>query len=81
MCGINDIAYKQDMEKARNTKLYLEYKKHYGKDYANGFIRGITEGKMCANVDIVKKMKLQGFSIDDIRYVVDLSYEEISKLQ
>ena len=78
MRGIEYTAYKQDMEKVRNTRLYLKYKKYFGEDYAKGFIKGLTEGKMGVNVDIAKKLKLNGFSIEDIQYVVDLSYEEIS---
>jgi len=70
--------YVDNLNSYRDLKNSLDYAEAKGK--AEGIAEGIAEGKAEGKVEIVKKAKVLGFSIEQIQQLTNLSIEEIEKI-
>ena len=75
-------AYVDNLNSYRDLKNSLDYAEAKGKaeGKAEGKVEGKAEGKAEEKVEIVKKAKVLGFSIEQIQQLTNLSIEEIEKI-
>ena len=83
-----ELAYKKDFEKRYNGGFNKEhdegfekrYKEIFEKRYEEEFEKGYKEGGHISALKIATKLKANGYSINEIAELTELSVEEIEKL-
>jgi predicted transposase/invertase (TIGR01784 family) len=71
--------YASDPEKRRDLEERLRADKNFAYELAARFEKGVLEGELSKAIETAKKMKAEGFSLEQILRITDLTLEQLKE--